>query len=52
MSAPWAVEAQAEPFGTLHVAGFPAGAVGMALSFVYALVLSGSVLSAEVVGWP
>jgi uncharacterized protein len=39
MSAPAAVVVQAVAFGTLHVVGFPAGAVGVALSFVYGLAL-------------
>jgi uncharacterized protein len=34
-----AVVVQAVAFGTLHVVGFPAGAVGVALSFVYGLAL-------------
>jgi uncharacterized protein len=39
MSAPAAVVVQAVAFGTLHVVGFPAGVVGMALSFVYGMAL-------------
>jgi uncharacterized protein len=34
-----AVVLQAVAFGTLHVTGFPAGALGMALAFVYGLAL-------------
>lgn len=34
-----AVVLQAIAFGTLHVVGFPAGSVGVALSFVYGLML-------------
>ena len=34
-----AVVLQAVAFGTLHVAGFPAGATGVGLSFVYGLML-------------
>jgi uncharacterized protein len=34
-----AVVLQALAFGTLHVAGFPAGALGVALAFVYGLAL-------------
>jgi uncharacterized protein len=39
MSAPAAVVVQAVAFGTLHVVGFPAGTVGVALSLVYGLAL-------------
>ena len=34
-----AVTAQAVAFGTLHIAGFPAGAVGVGLAFGYGLIL-------------
>lgn len=34
-----AVAAQAVAFGTLHIAGFPAGAVGVGLAFAYGLML-------------
>jgi uncharacterized protein len=34
-----AVVLQAVAFGTLHVVGFPAGAIGVALAFVYGLAL-------------
>ena len=34
-----AVAAQAVAFGTLHVAGFPAGVVGVGLAFAYGLML-------------
>jgi uncharacterized protein len=39
MSVPAALVVQAVAFGTLHVVGFPAGAIGVALSFVYGLAL-------------
>lgn len=40
LAGPWlAVVVQAAAFGTLHVAGFPAGLAGMALTFLYGLAL-------------
>ncbi len=36
---PIAVTAQAVAFGTLHIAGFPGGAVGVGLTFFYGLAL-------------